>query len=113
MKKSLKPRPLTKLEVNMEFKRIAKLVVEGKVKAAWDAANDLWAKDEKNPVANFAVALIINDYGQRADALKFARAAVKGSPNNAGYNVFFGNVLGNFSHRYMFGYQSHPKVACT
>ncbi len=92
MKKPLKQRKLTPLEVNMEFKRIAKLVADKKVQLAWDAANDLWARDEKNPVANFAIALLINDYGQRADALKFARVAVKGAPNNAGYNVFFGKL---------------------
>jgi tetratricopeptide (TPR) repeat protein len=92
MKKPLKPRPLTKLEVNMEFQRIAKLHADGKIKQAWTAANDLWERDQKDPVANFAIALLIKEHGQPVEALRFARKAVEGSPNNAGYNVFLGKL---------------------
>jgi tetratricopeptide (TPR) repeat protein len=85
-------RPLTVLESNMEFKRIARLQEEKGIKAAWDAANDFWARDEKNPVANFAIAVIVAENGSKLDALKFAKIAVEQSPNNAGYLCFLGKL---------------------
>ena len=88
-------------EIASEFARIARLTREGKEDQAWRAANELYAKHPNDPTANFIIALILQENGQKADALPYAEAAVKFAPNNPRYLVFLGKLyvdLGMIEH---------------
>ena len=88
-------------EIALEFARIAKLTKDGKEDEAWRVANDLYAKHPNDPTSNFIIALILQENGQKADALPYAEAAVKFAPNNPRYLVFLGKLyvdLGMIEH---------------
>jgi tetratricopeptide (TPR) repeat protein len=76
----------------LEFVRIAQLTKEGKGEEAWGAANDLYSQYPNDPTANFIIALILEENGQKADALPYAELIVKLVPDNARYLVFLGKL---------------------
>ncbi len=93
--------PSSAKEIALEFVRIAKLTESGRGDEAWRAANDLYAKYPKDSTANFIIALILKESGQKADALPYAEVAVKHAPENPRYLVFLGKLyvdLGMIEH---------------
>ena len=93
--------PSSTKEIALEFARIAKLNESGKEDEAWRAANELYAKYPKEATPNFIIALILNENGQKADALPYAEAAVKHAPDNPRFLVFLGKLyvdLGMIEH---------------
>jgi tetratricopeptide (TPR) repeat protein len=79
-------------EISLEFIRISKLTESGKDDEAWQAANALYAKYPNDGTANFIIALILAGNQQKSDALSYAEAAVKFTPDNAIYKVFLGKL---------------------
>jgi tetratricopeptide (TPR) repeat protein len=98
--KQLKQKPLGQMsaaaalakEISLEFARISKLTESGKDDEAWRAANELYAKHPNDGTANFIIALILAENGQKSDALSYAETAVKFAPDNAIYKVFLGKL---------------------
>jgi tetratricopeptide (TPR) repeat protein len=84
--------PESAKKIALEFVRIAQLTKEGKGEEAWDAANDLYEEHPNDPTANFIIALILEQNGQKADALPYAETAVKLVPNDARFLVFLGKL---------------------
>lgn len=75
-----------------EFVRIGKLAEGKNMVEAWRAANALYEKHPDNPLANYAMAVILVQNKQNSDALRFAETAAKHAPNNVGYLVFLGKL---------------------
>ncbi len=75
-----------------EFVRIAKLAENGKGEEAWRAANALYKKHPNDHTANIIMALILIENNRKADALPYAKAAVKLAPNNTRYLVSLGKL---------------------
>ena len=79
-------------EIASEFARIGQLTKKGKDGEAWRAANNLYAKYPNDATANFVIALMLVENGQKADAIQYAEAAVKFAPDNVRNLVFLGKL---------------------
>lgn len=84
--------PNSEQEIAREFARIGALARSDKRDEAALAAAALHRKHPNNAIANFAMAIVLVESEPNADALPYAKAAVRFAPKNAGYMVFLGKL---------------------
>jgi tetratricopeptide (TPR) repeat protein len=75
-----------------ESARIRKLIDDGKLADAWQAAKALQENHENDPLANYTAALVLYRAMQKAAALRYAEAAIKYAPDNPLYHQFLGKL---------------------
>ena len=82
------PRPA----VEQEIAGLQALLRAGRAADAEKAARDLQRRFPSRADANEALALVLVNIGKKGDAFKFAEAAVKLDPRNAGYHINLGRL---------------------
>src|SRR5438105_962157 len=83
--------------VVLELKSILGLWQRGQLGLAVDRARSICASYPKEAVANFSLAQMLAEMSKLEEALPFAEAAVKLSPENIHYLVFLGGLYRDFS----------------
>lgn len=79
-------------KISAEYARIRKLIEVNEIVDAWNSAKALHEKHPNDPLANYAMAIILAESKRNSGALRFAEAAVKYAPDNPGYHLFLGKL---------------------
>ena len=91
--KSKAPDPVSTGDaISTEYMRIRKLIEKGEMEGAWSSAKELHGEHPNDPLANYAMAIILAGNNKGSAALRFAEAAVKYAPDNPGYHLFLGKL---------------------
>lgn len=78
--------------ISAEYKVIRKQVAANEMADALNSAKMLHEKHPNDPLANYAMAIVLVESKRNSAALRFAEAAVKHAPDNAGYHLFLGKI---------------------